>query len=179
LCDTCHNNFTSLAQLRTLDDSVKEQMLQKSVEHLSLVKCERSLYQADVQKAKESLECLPLGTSLGFNKPNAHAVTAHYSFDYAQQIHIPHSSQQVGPLYFLVPYKVALFGVASEPIGKMVIYAIPEAAVVDKGSNSVISFLHHFLIILASENKLCIDVQTIVMAKIRTGLWLPISAGVC
>jgi len=78
------------------------------------------------------------------NSPNAHAVTAHYSFDYAQQIHIPHSSQQVEPLSFLVPYKVALFGVACEPIGKMVIYAIPEAAVVDKGSNSVISFIHHF-----------------------------------
>jgi len=40
LRDTCQNNFTSLAQLRTLDDSVKEQMLQKSVEHPSLVKCE-------------------------------------------------------------------------------------------------------------------------------------------
>jgi len=144
LCDTCQSNFTSLAQLRTLDDSVKEQMIQKSVDHLTRVSRERSLYQADVQMAKESLATHPSNGSLGSNSPNSHAATAHYSFDYAQQIHIPHNSQQVGPLYFLVPYKVALFGVACEPMGKMVIYAIPESAVVDKGSNSVISFIHHF-----------------------------------
>jgi len=56
------------------------------VEHLSLVKCERSLYQADVQKAKELLECHPSGTSQGLNSPNAHTVAAHYSFYHAQQI---------------------------------------------------------------------------------------------
>jgi len=34
--------------------------------------------------------------------------------------------------------------VACEPISSMVIYVIPEVAVVDKGSNSVISFIHHY-----------------------------------
>lgn len=35
LWETCQGNFTSLAQLPTLDDSVKEQMLQRCVEHLT------------------------------------------------------------------------------------------------------------------------------------------------
>ena len=118
LCDTCQSNFTSLAQLRTLDDSVKEQMIQKSVDHLTRVSQERSLYQADVQTAKESLATHPSNGSLGSNSPNSHAVTAHYSFDYAQQIHIPHNSQQAGwATVFFSP----MFGVACEPMGKMVI----------------------------------------------------------
>jgi len=82
--------------------------------------------------------------SLSAHDPNSQDATMHYSFDYAQQIQIPHASQQVGPLYFLAPYKVALFGIACEPASKMVIYTVPEIAVVDKGSNSVVSFLHHF-----------------------------------
>jgi len=45
----------------------------------------------------------------------------------------------------LVPYKLALFGIICEPLGKMVIYVIPEAVLVSKGSNIVVSLLHHFL----------------------------------
>jgi len=32
-----------------------------------------------------------------------------------------------------------------EPLGKMVIYVIPESVLVGKGANMVISLLHHFL----------------------------------
>ena len=74
------------------------------------------------------------------------AVVQHYSFDFAQQILVPNSSQHVRPLYFFfVPYKLALFGVTCEPLGKMVIYVIPESVLVGKGANMVISLLHHFL----------------------------------
>ena len=146
LCAECHHNLTSLGQLRTFDDDVKQSMLQRSVDHLTEVTRERSLYQKDVAVAKDSLAGEP-SLSMGLlssHDPNSQDVISHYSFDYAQQMHIPHDSQQVGPLYFLTPYKVALFGVACEPASKMVLYAIPENAVVDKGSNSVVSFLHHF-----------------------------------
>jgi len=146
LCAKCQLNFTSLGQLRTLDDEVKEKLLKRSVDHLSDVTRERSLYQSDVLAAKTSLHTHPsLSTdTLSPHEPNSQEVMLHYSFDYAQQIQMPHDSQQVGPLYFLAPYKVGLFGVSCEAAAKMVIYAIPEIAVV-KGSNSVISFLHHFL----------------------------------
>jgi len=129
-----------------MDDDVKQNLLQKSVEHLSDVSRERTLYQDDVARAQRSLEsnsdlCVDTLTA---HEPNCHDIVLHYSFDYAQQIQIPHDSQQVGPLYFLSPYKVALFGIGCEPASKMVMYVIPEVAVVDKGSNSVLSFLHHF-----------------------------------
>lgn len=70
--------------------------------------------------------------------------TLHVSFDYAQQILLPCDAQQVGPIYFLAGYKVALFGIAVEPIQKFVLYVIPEACNTGKGANTVISLLHHF-----------------------------------
>ena len=30
-------------------------------------------------------------------------IEMHYSFDYAQQVHIPHDPIQGGPIFFLVP----------------------------------------------------------------------------
>ena len=69
----------------------------------------------------------------------------HYSFDYAQQIFLPHDSQQVGPIYFLAPYKVGLFGIVIEPINHFVLYVIPESCQIGKGANLVISMLHHCL----------------------------------
>jgi hypothetical protein len=43
--------------------------------------------------------------------------TMHYSFDYAQQIHYPHYSQQVGPLFFKTLRKCQCFGVCAEGSG--------------------------------------------------------------
>ena len=45
---------------------------------------------------------------------------AHYSFDFAQQVHIPSDPFQPGPVYFLTPRKCALFGVCCEAIPKQV-----------------------------------------------------------
>ena len=42
----------------------------------------------------------------------------HYSWDYAQQVHIPHHAQQVGPEYFRTPRKCNIFGMCSEGSGK-------------------------------------------------------------
>ena len=38
----------------------------------------------------------------------------HYTFDFAQALAVPHHARQEGPLYFLTPLKVQLFGVAIE-----------------------------------------------------------------
>jgi len=50
----------------------------------------------------------------------------HISFDFAQQIHQPFYSQQVGPIYFLT---VIHFSIAVEPLGQSVFCVIPEACV--------------------------------------------------
>ena len=38
----------------------------------------------------------------------------HYSFDYAQNVHLPSDPMQCGPLYFLAPRNVGIFGVCAE-----------------------------------------------------------------
>ena len=68
----------------------------------------------------------------------------HYSFDYAQQVHYPANPQQPGPIYFLTPRKCGIFGVCCEGVRQQVNYLIDEGMCSSKGSNSVISYLHHY-----------------------------------
>eukprot|EP00033_Pygsuia_biforma_P004370 GCRY01004790.1.p1 GENE.GCRY01004790.1~~GCRY01004790.1.p1 ORF type:complete len:220 (+),score=27.75 GCRY01004790.1:672-1331(+) len=65
------------------------------------------------------------------------------SFDYAQQVHVPFSSQQVGELYFKTPRKVQLFGVTMENTPFFFLYLIDEAESAGKGADAVISLVHH------------------------------------
>ena len=71
--------------------------------------------------------------------------TMHYSFDMAQQVHYPSNPLQPGPIYFLTPRKCALFGVCCEALPRQITYLIDEASDTGKGSNTIVSMLHHFL----------------------------------
>lgn len=51
----------------------------------------------------------------------------------------------MGPLYFLTPRKCQLFGVCSEAKGEQVHYLINENDNPGKGTNCVVSMLHHYL----------------------------------
>ncbi|RUS70890.1 hypothetical protein EGW08_021353 [Elysia chlorotica] len=59
-------------------------------------------------------------------------------------VHLSHSPMQPGPLYFLVPRKCGLFGVNCEALPQQINFCIDEGVCVGKGSNAVISYLHHF-----------------------------------
>ncbi|XP_052805759.1 uncharacterized protein LOC128235083 [Mya arenaria] len=71
--------------------------------------------------------------------------TVHYSWDFAQQVHIPHHSQQVGPLYFKTARRCEVFGVCCEGSEKQVFYLGDEGVAPGKGANTVVSYLHHYL----------------------------------
>lgn len=64
---------------------------------------------------------------------------------------IPHSSQQVGPLYFIKNRRVQCFGVCNEAFPLQTNYLIDEHQSIGAdgsrthGPNSVISMLHHYL----------------------------------
>jgi hypothetical protein len=107
--------------------------------HLELVKNERAYYKQTIIDASKYIK-----DSLSLNIPNSKEIIMHYSFDYAQQIHIPHDPLQPGPMYFLVPYKVQVFGIANEALKMQHNYLNPESCTIGKGSDSVISFLHHY-----------------------------------
>ncbi|ELT90677.1 hypothetical protein CAPTEDRAFT_189695 [Capitella teleta] len=76
--------------------------------------------------------------------PCSKQISMHYSFDFAQQVHLPSNPLQPGPIYFLVPRKCGLFGVCCEGLPRQVNFLIDEAHSISKGSNSVISYLHYF-----------------------------------
>lgn len=76
--------------------------------------------------------------------PLSRRMESHYSFDFAQQIHLPSNPLQPGPFFFLTPRKCALFGVCCEGVHRQVNYLIDEAHLITKGSNAVCSFLHDF-----------------------------------
>ena len=140
LCATCKQDTLGLQKLRMLDDEVRAELLNRSLRHLELVDQQRNHYRSSIATAAATMP-----NDINFGDAAHGSVIQHFSFDFAQQIFIPNSSQQVGPLYFLVPYKLALFGIMCEPMGKMVIYVVPEGVLVSKGSNMVVNLLHHFL----------------------------------
>jgi len=92
LCQTCQQNTVETGALANMDDT-------KYLEHLNLAQRERLYYTDTIQKC----------TDKTFN-------ATHISSDFAQQLHIPRLSYQPGPVYFLTPYKIRLFGVHNEAV---------------------------------------------------------------
>lgn len=121
----------------------KSNRLRAQEEHLQVVQAERSLYNSMVHDAKAT--CCDNGlTSLQLSTPCSRSMSMHYSFDFAQQVHLPSNPQQPGPIYFLVPRKCAIFGICCEGIPRQVNFLIDEAHLISKGANAVVSYLHYF-----------------------------------
>ena len=57
---------------------------------------------------------------------------------------IPHSPQQVVPIYFITPRKCHLFGICSESLPKEVNFLTDEAELTGKGANETVSYPHHY-----------------------------------
>ena len=70
---------------------------------------------------------------------------AHYSWDYAQQLHYPTNPQQPGPIYFKTTRKCGIFGIVNDGNSLQHNYLIDEAVALGKGANSTISYVHHYL----------------------------------
>ena len=68
-----------------------------------------------------------------------------YVFNFAQQVHLPASPMQPGPIYFFTPRKCGLFGVCFPAIPEQVNFVIDKSASCGKGSNATISYLHFFI----------------------------------
>lgn len=111
------------------------------------------MYQGALEKSKASITThFTTGGTLQLPPPatqtphNTTPITAHYSFDMAQQVFYPNDPLQPGPMYFLTPRKCAIFGVCCEAIPRQINYLIDEAVDMGKGSNTIVSMLHHFFV---------------------------------
>jgi len=150
LCVVCEDFKKELNRITSSLDENKEERQAKVYEaaltHLRLAQQERTFYRARTKIAKqhhEELEAASRRQPLRV-KPNSQRMAAHYSWDFAQQLHYPFESQQVGPIYFKTPRRAQLFGVCNEGIPRQINYLIDEADFPGKTSNTVISLLHHF-----------------------------------
>jgi len=126
-----------------IPENEKSKRLKSQEEHLQTVHEERSLYNSMVHEARKVCSEREL-TDLKPSTAMSQHMTMHYSFDYAQQVHLPSNPQQPGPIYFLVPRKCGLFGVCCEGIPRQVNFLIDEAHLISKGANAVVSYLHYF-----------------------------------
>ena len=103
----------------------------------------RDYYNKMVKNAK--LTCTELQLQdFGQCAPCSRQIRMHYSFDYAQQVHLPSDPVQPGPLYFLVPRKCGIFGVCCEGLPRQMNFLVDEAHLISKASNSVESYMHYF-----------------------------------
>jgi len=139
LCMTCENFKKRLNQIAAILDSEAEKQQAKihkeALEHLKHVKKERLLYQANIKVAKQYYKKrVSNGAILEPNKPNSRNIMAHYSWDFAQQLHYPFFDPQVGPIFFKTPRKAQLFGICCEGIPRQYNYLIDEAHSLEKNA---------------------------------------------
>lgn len=123
LCEICERLKGKILSASSLE---KEKSVNDLSTHLQMAANERKYYNEAIAKAKEK-------------KIN------HISFDYAQSVQIPFSPQQIGPMYFLSPKKVNVFGVCDEGERTQKNYLISEESSPGKGADATISLLHHSL----------------------------------
>lgn len=146
LCMTCQQNTAKLVRSANLPDGEKSEYVHAQQEHLNTVKTERELYREVCEEATRTYEAVENTIRLNeSHDPCSLDGTMHYSFDFAQQVHIPSNPMQPGPIYFKTPRKCGIFGVMCEGVTRQVNYLIDEASTVGKGANTTISYLHHYL----------------------------------
>ena len=150
LCWQCQQN-NSLVLRAGSNIKDKSEALQKALKHIHQVEREQTFYNNINAKCRDV-------TRSAFNQqgtfhppppasrapPLTGPSQAHYSFDYAQQVHYPSDPMQPGPIYFLTPRKCSLFGICCEAIPRQVNYLCDESVDRGKGANTVVSQLHHF-----------------------------------
>ena len=144
LCVTCQENTAKLVRSANLPECEKSECVRAQQEHLNTVKRERELYREVCEESKQGFQTVENTIQLSErHDPCTLDCTMHYSFDYAQQIHIPSNPMQPGPIFFKTPRKCGIFGVMCEGITRQVNYLIDEASAVGKGANATISYVHH------------------------------------
>ena len=112
LCDTCQH-FRNGLQYNARKEEEAKDLLKKFKEHLVKAKLERNYYNKNTKLAEQQRKLVDDNYAVTGGKADYCSVdaTAHYSYDWAQNVHVPHSDQQVSKIYYLSPRKVYLFGI--------------------------------------------------------------------
>ncbi len=158
VCPTCDRLASGVSE--AVGEEEKQTALAAYKAHLDHAREERLEYNRCVDLAEE--EYLEFNTRLreaglpstipGTLPPcSSSRRHPHYTFDYSQAVLIPHHFRQVGPLDFLNPRKIQLFGVREEGTTVQLNYLIDEDQTIgedgtgSKGPNGVLSMLDNKL----------------------------------
>lgn len=139
LCDTCQKNNTLIMKTINADEASKSEKLKVQERHLRVAQDCRNYYKGQCTLTENLYNALS-----NEEKSNVIDGPIHVSFDYAQNLLIPHQPQQVGPIYFKTPRKCHLFGICCETIPQQVNYLIDEQAYTGKGANETVNYLEHY-----------------------------------
>ena len=146
LCITCQQNANKLQRATNLPESEKAEILKDNQDHINSAQREREFYRNSCTNSQKTLD--NIGGYAILNRTNRNVcslkATIHYSFDFAQQVHIPSNPMQPGPIYFQTLQKCGIFGVMCEAIPQQVNFLIDEAATTGKGANATISYTHYY-----------------------------------
>ena len=158
VCGTCEK-LRKQSQDAVGEDNMLE-ISRKMNDHILAVKRERKVYQDCINEAKQELNGVEV-TDQAVTAKSSDYQNVHYTFDFAQNVLIPHHSRQVGPLYFMSPRKVQIFGVRLDGIPLQLNYLIDEHQSIGPDGanthvpNSVISMLDHTLTQYGLGEKIC------------------------
>ena len=158
VCPTCERLSSNVRA--AVDPATKDIAFTAYRAHMDHAAEERGVYNRCVDSAKEEiaqfkaqLESAGLPTPVPGTLPpcSNDRRNPHYTFDFSQAVLIPHHFRQVGPLYFLQPRKVQLFGVRVEGSQVQLNYLLDEDQTIEKdgagskGPNGVLSMLDNAL----------------------------------
>ena len=159
VCDKCER-FRSQV-MSAVSEQQKAVALASFSDHLQHAQRERDHYQECTTAAAEELRGAAIAAPP--QRPCSRDLTkTHYTFDFAQLLQLPHSSRQVGPIYFKTPRKVHLFGVCNEGVPHQLNYPIDEAQTIGQngtkshGANAVVSLLHHYFAWFGQGEQQCV-----------------------
>src|SRR4051794_5507778 len=99
LCDTCQHLRNNLQFKARKEEEAKNLLkIKRYKEHLAKARLERNYYNRNTRLAEEQRKLVDQNYSDKVQYCSIDA-TAHYSYDWAQSVHVPHSDQQVGKVY--------------------------------------------------------------------------------
>ena len=133
LCENC--KMMKLDIQHTTEHEKKLAVTEKYLAHLNRAKQERDYYNTNIKCAVEDGKRNPnsIGSQISFKSFEG---SAHITYDWAQNVQVPYSPQQIGSLFFRSPRKVHLFGVCNTgnfPHTEQTNYIIDEGEMPDDG----------------------------------------------
>ena len=103
LCMTCQQNMNKLQRAANLSEREKVECIKAHQDHINSAQSERDFYKTSCANSQKTLETDDAVLNCANRNACSWNGTMHYSFDYAQQVHIPSNPLQPGPIYFKTP----------------------------------------------------------------------------